>query len=65
MTHTNSSLPSFSFKDQKLFNRVFRIVVRKYLEEDYLATIITGGMDSVKREDHMKVRRYMLKMLKN
>ena len=64
MNHIDPSLPSFNLKDQKLFNRVFRVVVRKYLDEDYLMTILTSDMDKVKREDHMKVRAYMLKMLR-
>lgn len=63
MNHTNPSLDSFSLKDQKLFNKVFRVVVRKYLEEDYLSIIMTSQMDKIKREDHFKVRRYMLMML--
>lgn len=64
MDYTNPSLSSFSIKDQRLFNKIFRVVVRKYLEEDYLSIIMTTGMDKVKRADHMKVRRFMLKMLK-
>jgi len=63
MNHTSPSLSSFSFQDQKLFNKVFRVVVHKYLKEDYLINILSSGMDKFKRKDHMKVRRHMLKML--
>ena len=64
MTHSNPGSPSFTLEEQRFFNKVFRMVVKMYLEEEYLCSILSGKMDAVKRRDHLKVRHYLLKTLK-
>ena len=63
MSYRNPSISSFTLDEQQFFNRVFRVVVKEYLEDNYLTSILNSEMPEGKRRDHLKVRRYMLEMI--
>ena len=64
MNHSCPASPSFSLEDQHFFNTIFRMAIKHYLDEDYLTSSLSSPMDRVKRKDHLKVRRYLLNMIK-
>ena len=61
MNYIDQNCSSFTIEDQITFNKVFRIVIIRYLDNDYLRSILTSPkMEEEKRRDHLKVRRYLI-----
>jgi hypothetical protein len=60
MNYANPRCSLFSLEEQHFYNRLFRILVRRYLRDQYLPAIISSTKyGSAKRRDHLKVLRYL------